>query len=129
MSGINSPIESAYRDAVSNRLFSLVYFALNEGVPPVERKSFREDWIERGTDQLIRLLFHCASPDWSFYPETFWVNPWVAERLRASEAYGMYYVLERWLANYPLPPLVSDDPREEDRKVKDQARLFAALNP
>ena len=129
MSGFGNPIESAYRDAVSNRLSSLVYFTLNEGIAPEDRKHFRKAWSERGTDQLLRLLLHCISPDWSSYPETFWVNPWVAEQLRASESHGIHYVLEQWLADEPLPPRVSDDPREEDRKVKNLKRLHSALHP
>jgi hypothetical protein len=68
MFGIKSPIEDAYYDAIHNRLFSMVYFALN-------RKSFRKDWCERGSFHLVQLLKQSASPDWSSYPETFWMKP------------------------------------------------------
>jgi hypothetical protein len=75
MFGIKSPIEDAYYDAIHNRLFSMVYFALNEGISPEHRKSFREDWRERGSYHLVQLLKRCASADWSSYPETFWMKP------------------------------------------------------
>jgi hypothetical protein len=38
------------------------------------------------------------------------------------------YILEQWLDNEPLPVAVSEDPRVEDRKVKDLAKLYSALN-
>jgi hypothetical protein len=128
MFGSKSPIEDAYRAAVSNRLLSIVYFALNDVIPPEDRKSFREEWSERGTLRLGELLLRCTRPDWAEYPETFCLRPWIAENLRGCEPDSLCYVLEQWLDNEPLPPEVSEDPREEDRKVKDLARLFSALN-
>jgi hypothetical protein len=128
MFGIKSPIESAYWHAVSNRLFSMVYFALNEGVPPEDRKSFRRDWVERGSYLLGQLLLQCARPDWASYPETFWINPWIAEHLLACEPGSLCYIIDQWLDDQPLPLLVSEDPLVEDSKVKDLKKLFAALN-
>jgi len=128
MSGCKSPIKDAYRRAVSDRLLSTVYFALNDGVPPEHRKSFRKDWVERGSYLLGQLLLQCARPDWASYPETFWVNPWIAEHLIACDAGILCYFIDRWLADQPLPPLVSEDPRVEDRKIKELERLFSALN-
>lgn len=128
MFGIKSPIEDAYHDAVFHRLLSIVYFALNDGVPPEHRKNFRKDWVKRGSYLLGQLLLRCASPDWASYPETFWVDPWIAENLLASEAGSLCYFIDQWLDDQPLPPLVSEDPRVEDRKVKELQRLFSALN-
>jgi len=128
MSGSKSPIEDARRYAASNRLLSMVYFALNDGVPPEHRKIFRKDWRERGSYHLTQLLLQCASPDWTSYPETFWMNPWIAEHLRACDENSLYYFTDQWLDDQPLPPLVSADPYAEDLKVKDLERLYSALN-
>jgi len=129
MVGIKSPIKDAYRAAVDNRLFSIVYLALNEGVSPEDRKTFRKDWVKRGSYRLAELLLRCARPDWASYPETFWMRPWIAEHLLAYEAGNLCYFIEQWLDDQPLPPLVSEDPFMEDRKVKDLETLFSALNP
>lgn len=123
-----SPIEGAYHHAVNNRLFSLVYFALNEGISPEYRKSFRKDWSERGSYELNQLLLRCARLDWASYPETFWVNPWIAKHLLACEVGSLCYFIDQWLDDQPLPPLVSEDPLVEDGKVRDLERLFSALN-
>jgi hypothetical protein len=129
MFGIKSPLENAYHAAVSNRLFSIVYFALNDGVPLDDRKSFRRVWAERGSYRLGELLLRCTCPDWADYPETFYVNPWIAEHLRGCEPGGLCFFLDRWLDNEPLPVEISADPRVEDGKVKELRRLFSALNP
>src|SRR5216684_6999643 len=97
MTGFNSPIQSAHRDAVSNRLVSMVYSALNEAISPKERKAFRKEWTERGSYDLGQLMLQCALPDWSSYPETFWIDPWIGEHLRAYEPGNLCYVIERWL--------------------------------
>jgi hypothetical protein len=135
MSGIKSPIEDAYRNAVSNRLFSMVYSALNGGVLQEDRKSFRKDWVERGSYRLGELLLHCARPDWASYPETFWIDPWIGEHLiaycggaQSPDAGNLCYFIDQWLEDQPLPLLVSEDPIVEDDKVKELKRLFAALN-
>lgn len=128
MFGNKSPIENAHYDAVSNRLFSIVYFALNEGVSPEDRRDFRELWVERGSFRLAELLLRCARPDWSGYSETFYLRPWIAEHLLAYEPARLCYIIDQWLDDEPLPPLVSEDPLIEDRKVKDLGKLFSALN-
>ena len=106
----------------------MVYFALNEGISPEHWKSFRRDWRERGSYHLIQLLRWSASPDWESYPETFWMNPWIAEHLRAIDGDRLYYIIDQWLDDQPLPPHIDADPLVEDRKVKDLHRLFSALN-
>ena len=128
MFGRKSPIELAYHDAVSNRLFSMVYFALNEGVSPEHREGFRKDWRERGSFHLIQLLKRSASPDWESYPETFWMNPAIAEHLRTIDVDRLYYIIDQWLDDQPLPPQINSDPFVEDAKVKDLHSLFSALN-
>ncbi len=128
MFGSKSPIENAYYNAVSNRLFSIVYFVLDEHVPPEDRESFRKDWAERGSYHLAEILLRCASPDWASYPETFCMRTWIAEHLVAYEPARLCYIIDQWLDGQPLPPLVSDDPLVEDRKVKELGKLFSALN-
>lgn len=94
MFGSKSPIEDAYYQAVSNRLFSIVYFALNNGMPPDDMKEFREDWAERGSFHLAELLHRCARPDWASYPETFCLRPWIADHLLAFEPARLCYFLD-----------------------------------
>lgn len=129
MVGRKSPIEDAYHQAVTNRLFSIVYFALNDGISPGDRKSFRKIWVERGSYLLAELVLRCAGPDWASYPEAFSMRPWIAEHLLAYEPARLCHFIDAWLANEPLPPGVSEDPLVEDRKVKELQKLFAALNP
>lgn len=129
MFGSEKPIEMAYHEAVSNRLMSLVYFALNEGVAPNERRHFRKVWSERGTYFLGEHLLRCASADWSSYPDAFFINEWVAKLILEFDAASFTNILDRWLADEPLPLTVDEDPLVEDEKVKKLAKLFAALNP
>ena len=128
MFGTKSPIESAYIEAVTNRLFSMVYFVLNQVFPPKERKQFRKDWEERSTHQLTQLLKQSASLKWESHPGAFWINPWIAEQLRAIEADRLYYIVDQGMEGQPLPPNIDADPSVEDRKVRDLHRLFSALN-
>jgi hypothetical protein len=106
----------------------MVYSALNGGVEAKEQKSFRKEWRDHGSYLLAELLLRCASPDWSDYGDTFWINPWIAEHLRPYEPNELCYVMDQWLANKPLPQNVSDDPLVEHQKVPDLERLSAALN-
>jgi hypothetical protein len=128
MTGIKSPIEDAYRHALQNRLLSSVYCALNYGVDAKSRKRFRKDWRERGAYDLAQLLLQCARPDWTSYPGTFWMDPWIGELLKASETGTLCYFINQWLDDQPLSADISDDPYVEDHKVKELARLFSALN-
>jgi hypothetical protein len=135
MPGFKSPIETAYQNALSNRLLSMVYAALNAGVLPEGRKSFRKDWIERGSYRLGELLLHCASPDWTSYAETFWIDPWIGKHLIAHcggaespDPGNLCYIIDEWLDNQPLPSHVSEDPLVEDDKLKELKKLFLALN-
>lgn len=129
MTGFNSPIQSALRAAVSNRLLSMVYSALNGAISRKERKAFRKEWTERGTYGLGQLLIQCALPDWSSYPEAFWVDPWIEKHIRTYEPGNLCYVVEQWLQDEPLPVDVDEDPYVEDHKVKELEKLFIALNP
>jgi hypothetical protein len=128
MFGSKSPIEAAYNDAVGHRLRSIVYLSLNEGVHPEGRRGFRKDWGERGTYHLVHLLKQSASPEWNSYPETFWISPWVAKHLQETDANSLFYIVDQWLADEPLPDFIDPDPLVEDQKVKDLHRLFSALN-
>jgi len=107
---------------------SLLYRALDDGVPPEERKNFRLEWNERGSYALNELLILCARPDWASYPETFFVNPWIAQHWLACEAGQLCYFIDQWLGEEPLPTSVSADPFVEDRKVSELEKLFSALN-
>jgi hypothetical protein len=135
MPSFKSPIEDAYHQAVSNRLLSMVYSALDGSVPPNERKRFRTVWNREGSYRLAEVLLNCGRPDWTTYPDTFWIDPWIAKHLLAhcggppSPVPGMLcYEINQWLANGPLPPFVSEDPFVEEEKVRELKRLFAAMN-
>jgi hypothetical protein len=128
MFGSKSAIEAAYHDAVAHRLHSMAYLALNEGVPPEGRQNFRKDWSERGSYHLIQLLKHSASSEWTSYPETFWMNPWIAKHLQVIDTNSLFYIVDQWLADAPLPDSIDPDPLVEDQKVKDLYKLFSALN-
>jgi hypothetical protein len=113
----------------------MVYSALNGGVAPEERRRFRKVWLEEGSYRLAEVLLNCGRPDWKSYPDTFWIDPWIAEHLLAhcgghpSPDPGMLcYMIDQWLDNEPLPVLVSEDPLVEEEKVRELKRLFAALN-
>jgi len=130
MSDIKSPIEEAYWSAVSNRLFSMVYSALNGAGSPRELKLFRKEWTERGCYQLAELLIQCGRPDWAEYPEAFWVDPWIGGHLQAyrRDPAALCYILNKWLENEPLPFDVDEDPYVEERKIRDLEKLYKALN-
>jgi hypothetical protein len=106
----------------------MVYAALNGGIEPKYRKRFRKDWSERSYE-LNELLLLCSRPDWASYPDTFWVDPWVAEHLLAHPEGSLCYYIDQWLAAEPLPPDVSEFPVVENNKIKELERLFSALNP
>jgi hypothetical protein len=126
---MQSPFEGAYQHAVYNRMLAMVYSALDYGASPEDyRMRFRKEWSKRGVYQLAELLLLCARPDWSEFPETFWMNPWIAKHLSVYDAASLCHFVELWLKDEPLPYLVSTDPLDEDRKVKDLERLHSALN-
>lgn len=107
----------------------MVYWALNEGVQPEDRKSFRREWGERGSYALNQLLLQCTGPDWASYPETFWIDPWIGEHLSKYQVGDLCWYIDQWLDDQPLPPAISPNPLVEDGKTKDLERLFSALNP
>jgi hypothetical protein len=113
----------------------MVYSALNGGVPPKDRKRFRKEWTEEGSYRLGEVLLHCSRRDWTSYPDTFWIDPWIAEHLivhcggpQLPDPGMLCYIIDQWLADESLPPLVSDDPLVEEEKVRELKRLFAAMN-
>jgi hypothetical protein len=128
---MESPIASAYRLAVENRLLSMIYSTLNGSRSPKELKRFRKEWTERGCHQLEELLIQSARPDWESYPEAFWVDPWIGRHLQESRDGGgsFCHFLSLWLEDEPLPAGVDENPYVEDRKVRDLERLFRSLNP
>ena len=135
MPGFKSPIEAAYRHAVSNWLLSMVYAALNGGVQVQDRKRFRKEWSEEGSYRLGEVLLNCGRPDWTSYPDTFWIDPWIWGHLivhcggiQNPDPSLLCYFVDQWLENEPLPEIVSEDPLMEEEKVRELKRLFAALN-
>jgi hypothetical protein len=104
-----------------------------QGLEAIEVEKFRavvkfQSTAFRRALQHHQVLLLCARPDWASYPDTFSVDPWIAKHLQAHEAGSLCYIIDQWLDDQPLPPLVSEDPLVEDRKVKDLTRLFSALN-
>jgi hypothetical protein len=113
----------------------MVYSALNNGVPLEDRKRFRKVWVEEGSYRLGEVLLNCGRPDWTSYPDTFWIDPWIWEHLIAhcggppSPDPGMLcYMIDQWLEDEPLPTSVSQYPLVEEEKVRKLRILFAALN-
>ena len=113
----------------------MVYAALKGGVPPEDRKRFRKEWSEEGSHPLREVLLNCGRPDWTSYPDTFWIDPWIWEHLIAHcggiqnpDPGFLCYFIDQWLENEPLPEIVSEDPLVEEEKVRELKRLFAALN-
>jgi hypothetical protein len=117
VSRFDSPIEQAYRQAVNNGLQSIVYSALNGGVPAKARKKFREYWLGQGPVYLIQRLARYAAQDWGADPDEFWVNPWFAEYLR-PETDGIYRCLYQWLGGIPLPPMSATTLMRKTRRLK-----------
>jgi hypothetical protein len=128
MAGRFGPIEDAYQHALHARLHSMVYFALNNGVARHERKSFRKEWRERGMGLLVEHLMRCASPNWTDYLETFYIDPWVGRHLLQAQD-RLYYFVDLWLEGEPLPDSIDPDPYVEDGRVRELKRLRSALNP
>lgn len=129
MSGTKSPIDDALCVAIYDRLCSMVYCALNTGLDshhdPTE---LRKEWRQLGSAALAHVLVLSASPDWSSYPRTFWMNPWIAEHLRGYDAHQLEHIVRDWLERTPLHSRVNDDPQVEDHKVRHLRSLLAALN-
>jgi hypothetical protein len=129
MSRIKSPIDDALQAATYNRLCSMVYAALDSGADSSEDpRAQLEEWRELGAYLLAEALVLSSASDWPRHPNTFWIDPWIAQHLRSQEASGLTYIVEQWLERRPLAPNVSDDPLEEDKKVKHLRQLIAALN-
>jgi hypothetical protein len=124
MTRFDSPIKDALREAEYNRLCSMVYFVLNE----VSSKKQKKEWRKLGNYHVVQLLLRSASLHSNSYPDTFWVNPWIAQHLRSCEPGGLYHIVEKWLENVSLDAHVSDDPAMEDSKVRHLEQLLSALN-
>ena len=110
----------------------MVYAALNSAANSSFEHSRAQlkKWRELGAYLLAEaLVLSSSSPDWPMHPNTFWIDPWVAQHLRSQDASGLTYIVEQWLERMPLASNVSDDPLEEDVKVKHLRQLIAALNP
>jgi hypothetical protein len=113
----------------------MVYSALNGGVLPEDRKRFRKVWKEEGSYRLAEVLLNCGRPDWTSYPDTFWIDPWIAKHLLAHcggspspDPSLLCYFIDPWLKNKPLPDFVSEAPLIEEEKVRKLEKLFDALN-
>lgn len=87
------------------------------------------EWRDLGTYQIARLIVQSAAQDWERYPETFWMDEWIAQHLRNYDPGGLCLIVDRWLQKVPLDERVSPDPREEDMKVMKLKQLSSALNP
>lgn len=117
---------------MSDRLWSLVYSALKSAVIYWESEDFRGDWRERGGDGLAEALVRAACSKWPpdsySYPQTFWMDHWIAQFLRDRTPNELAFIVSEWLDGKPLPPGISDDPAEEDRRVRELKRLLLKLN-
>jgi len=129
VSGIKSPIDDALLAAVYDRLCSMVYSALNLAHEnSAEPKSFRKKWNEIGAYGLAEALMSSAAGDYSSGLVAFWINPWIAQHLCKLNADEIVAIVRRWLEREPLDLRVSDDPLEEDAKVRRLRNLRAGLN-
>ena len=107
----------------------MVYSALNLALDHShEPKRFRKHWKEIGAYGLAQALVFSASHDCSSYPEAFWIDPWIAQHLRELDADQIAAIVRDWLDREPLHLRVSDDPLEEDAKVRRLLDLRAGLN-
>ncbi len=129
MSGIKSPIDDALCAAIYDRLCSMVYCALNTGLDSYhDPKELRKEWRQLGSAALAHVLVLSATPHWSSYPRTFWMNPWIAQHLRGYNADQLAHIVRDWLERKPLDSRVNEDPLEADLKVRHLKNLLAALN-
>lgn len=132
MPRFNSPIQDALRDAIRSRLHSMIYAALSSALEADEDpKDLLKEWRDLGTYHLAALLAASVSPDPNsyLYPRRFWIDPWIAERLRGLETDNFFYIVGRWLDGQPLEEHISAIPEVEDAKVRHLSRLLTALNP
>jgi hypothetical protein len=107
----------------------MVYAALSSGLDNFhDPKERLREWRELGAYTLAQNLLQSASLDWQSHRNTFWVNPWIAQHLREYDVSGLTYFVEQWLDRTPLPWNVSDDPGEEEAKVRHLKKLISALN-
>jgi hypothetical protein len=131
VSRIKSPVEDALRAAVRDRLWSLVYSALNTALDYYhDPKELRRDWCDIGAYGVAELLVLSASSDtrdWSSYPRML-TNPWEAQFLRRCAPGEIVFIVSEWLDRKPLDPRINEDPEEEDRKVRNLKSLLYRLN-
>jgi hypothetical protein len=112
---VSSPLESALRDAMDHRLWSMVYAALNwvlESTNDPEEQI--KEWRELGAWPLTEILVASPCGNESPYGLTYWINPWIAQHLHQYDAHALIGIVEEWLERHPLPPNISDDLGEED---------------
>ena len=121
-------INNALDGAIYDRLCSLVYSALNTALDSFDHpKAQMKEWRELGAAAFAHVLVISASADWASYPGAFWMNPWIAQRLRPYAAEGLTHIVEQWLSGQPLAPHI-EKPEEEDLKVKRLKSLLRAVD-
>jgi hypothetical protein len=107
----------------------MVYAALNWVLDSTDDTDEQlRQWRELGAWPLTEILEASACGNESPYGSTFWMNPWIAQHLRPYDTHALIGIVEKWLERRPLAPNVSDDPAEEDQKVRCLRALMAALN-
>jgi hypothetical protein len=125
-----SPLEFALHGAINDRLQSMVYAALNEAFDSTDDpKEEMKEWREIGAWPLAETLAACTRGHESPYGRTLWISPWLAQCLRAYDAHSLIGIVEQFLEGQPLAPRISQDPAEEDQKVRRLRQLLIALNP
>ncbi|MGO9589525.1 MAG: hypothetical protein ACLP3K_05695 [Candidatus Acidiferrales bacterium] len=120
---------NALDEAIYDRLCSLVYVALNTALNDFDDpKAQTKEWRGLGAPAFAHVLVISASPNWASYSGAFWMDPWIAEYLRPYTAEGLTHIVEKWLKGKPLAPHISEDPADEDLKVKRLKSLLNALD-
>lgn len=117
MYGSKNLLTDALREATTDKLWSLVYFALNISLDCFDDpKAEKAEWREIGTYCVTLALI---SKDGGCLPiMRSRLDPWVIQSLEAFGEAAILPVVDKWLQGEPLPERISEDPREEDAKVR-----------
>jgi len=122
-------IENALQGAIYDRLCSVVYCALNTALNSFhDPKALRKEWRKLGSNGVARILIVAVSCEDSYSPDGIRLESWIARRLRPFDEDGLVPIVGEWLEGKLLSSHISENPDEEDLKVRRLRSLLATVS-
>lgn len=135
MFGNKNLLFNALQGAISDRLCSAVYYALNFTVGHLgvaedtkERGKLLREWRHLGVYTVAHIVLLSTLPEAPSLPHAVRLIPWITQYLRPCDEEAMLPIVQQWLDGEPLAERISWNPHDEDLKVNELQRLVGAIH-